>query len=136
MTAKRDEIRRAIADYEAKAKAARADLITISAALKIFGEDAGEPKLYVERSRIFGRGDLNRIVFDALRDAPDGLDTTEITDIALDAQGIDGSDKALRARVHHSVCNAMMRYASKKQVVAGDMRSGVRVWRLKSVENF
>lgn len=50
---KRDEIKRAILDYDEKIKTARADLQTINEALAIFGEFSGNPKKYFERRKIF-----------------------------------------------------------------------------------
>ncbi len=49
----------------------------------------------------------------------------------MQAHGLDAADKATRARVHHSVGNALFKFARRKQVTAGDLRKGVRVWQLE-----
>jgi hypothetical protein len=56
LKAKRDEIKRAVFEYQQKIKAARADLATINEALSIFGESSGEPRTYFQRDQIFDRG--------------------------------------------------------------------------------
>jgi hypothetical protein len=58
LKAKRDEVKRAILDYEQKIKTARADLATLNEALAIFGEFSGNPKKYFERRQLFERGEL------------------------------------------------------------------------------
>jgi hypothetical protein len=42
-------------------------------------------------------------------------------------------DRITRVRVKHSVTNAMLRYKAKGKVIAGEMRKGVRVWRVKGL---
>jgi hypothetical protein len=126
---KREEIQRAITDLELRLREARADLSTVNSTLRIFGEESGEPRLYLDRLTLFHSGELTRIVYDALREAPDGLDTSELADIAMRHKGYSPDDKVVRARVKHSVTNAMLRYARKGKVEAGEIRRGVRVWR-------
>jgi hypothetical protein len=126
---KREEIERAITDLEIRLRDMRADVATVNGTLRIFGEETGEPRVYLDRLTLFRTGELIRIAYDALREAPDGLDTTELADIAMARKGYDPGDRMLRARVKHSVTNAMLRYASKGKIAAGEMRKGVRVWR-------
>src|SRR5688572_24886532 len=126
---KHKEIENAIHDLEVRLRDARADLSTISSALAIFGAETGEPKKYLEPHQLFHSGELSRIVYDALREAPDGLDTSQLADLAMEHKGYNPEDRITRARVKHSVTNAMLRYKAKGKVVAGEMRKGVRVWR-------
>ena len=126
---KREEIQRAITDLELRLREARADLSTVNSTLRIFGEESGEPRLYIDRLTLFHSGELTRIVYDALREAPDGLDTSELADIAMRHKGYSPDDKVVRARVKHSVTNAMLRYARKGKVAVGEIRRGIRVWR-------
>jgi len=129
LKAKRDEIKRAILDHEQKIKTARADLATLNEALAIFGEFSGNPKKYFERRQLFERGELMRIIMDAFRDAPDGLTTRELTEIAMEAKSFDLEDDKLFARVSHSVGNALAGYRRAKQIRGDGVRQGVQVWR-------
>jgi hypothetical protein len=126
---KRKEIEAAIHELEVRIRDARADLSTINSALAIFGSGAGEPKKYLEPHYLFHSGELIRIIYDALREAPDGLDTSQLADLAMEHKGYNPEDRITRARVKHSVTNAMLRYKAKGKVIAGEMRKGVRVWR-------
>lgn len=126
---KRKELEAAIHELEVRLRDARADLGTIISALAIFGEETGEPKIYLEPHQLFHSGELIRILYDALREAPDGLDTSELADLAMERKGYNPEDRITRARVKHSVTNAMLRYKEKGRVIAGEMRKGVRVWR-------
>lgn len=128
LKAKRDDIKRAILDYEQKIKTARADLATLNEALAIFGEFSGNLKKCFERRQLFERGELMRIIMDASRDAPDGLTTRELTEIAMKANAFDLEDDKLFARVTHSVGNALAGYKRAKQIRADGVRQGVQVW--------
>ncbi len=125
---KRDELRRAIRVYDGRHKKANADLSSINSALRIFGEEADEPPL--RRRSLFAARQLPRLIFDALREAPAGLDTCEIVHAVMVANGMDSGDTALRKRVYHSVSNTLLYFAKKKRVAAGGLRNSVRVWRL------
>ncbi len=52
--------------------------------------------------RLFQRGDLPRIVFDPLRENPEGLNVDQLAAIAMKDEGIDASDPELArpATVH------------------------------------
>jgi hypothetical protein len=130
LKAKRDEIKRGILDQERKIKAARADLATINEALAIFGESSGEPRTYFQRDQIFDRGDLPRIIFDALRAATRPLSTVELATIVMKAKGFDTEDHDRATRVSHGVGMALNRYRKNGQVVADGFDGKVRVWRL------
>lgn len=129
LRAKKAEVLRAIADYEDKIKAARAALVTLNEALAIFGEFTGNPKRYFERHQIFERGELFRIIFDALRDAPAGLMTTELAAIAIKAKDIPAHDTELQKRVARSISTALNDYARDGRIVSHGFHGRVRVWR-------
>lgn len=126
---KREEILRGVRELEAKLREARTDLGTINSTLRIFGEEAGEPRAYSNRAKLFQAGELSRTIYDALRDAPNGLDSAELAEIAMRSKGYDREDKALRAKEKHSVCNALVRYGRDGKIQAGEIRRGIRVWR-------
>jgi hypothetical protein len=122
---KRIELQRAIGTYEGRLKRANADLASINAALRVFGDEAEEPPLFYRRS-LFASSQLPRLIFDALRRRSNGLDTNEITDAVMLASGLDAGDNALRRRVHHSVCNRLLYLAKKQQVLPGEFRGRLR----------
>jgi hypothetical protein len=129
---KRKEIERAIHELETKLRDARGDLSTINSTLRIFGEDTGEPRKYVDSQTLFHSGELIRICYDALRGAPDGLDTSTLADLAMAAKGYRPDDKITRARVKHSVTNAMLRAVKQNRIARGEIHNGARMWRLSS----
>ncbi|MGB9025602.1 MAG: hypothetical protein WCC40_06530 [Rhodomicrobium sp.] len=128
MRSKRGELQRTIRSYEGRLKKAKADLASISAALRVFGEEAEEP-LFKKQS-LFPVRHLPRLIFDALRRRNDGLDTGEIVEAVMLASGMDAGDRTLRKRVFHSVSNTLLYQAKKQQVTPGEFRGRLRVWRL------
>jgi hypothetical protein len=122
------ELQRAIRAYEGRLKRANSDLASINAALRVFGDEAEEPLFY--RKSLFASRQLPRLIFDALRRRTNGLDTNEITEAVMLASGMDAGDNVLNRRVHHSVCNRLLYLAKKQQVVPGEFRGRIRVWRL------
>jgi hypothetical protein len=126
---KRKEIEAAIHELETRLRDAHSDLSTINSTLRIFGEESGEPKKYLDHHTLFHSGEQSRILYDALREAKDGLDTSELADLAMKHKGYNPDDRITRARVKHSVTNAMLRYASRGKVETGEIRRGIRVWR-------
>lgn len=125
---KREELQRAVRSYEGRLKKAKHDLASITAALRVFGDEAEEPLF--NRPSLFPKRELPRLIFDALRRRKDGLDTGEIVEAVMKASGMDAGDNALRKRVFHSVSNALLYQAKKQKVAAGELRGRLRVWRL------
>lgn len=83
-----------------------------------------------ERKIKSARGDLPRIIFDALRDATRPLSTTELAAIVMQAKGFDTEDRELATRVSHGVGMALNRYRKYGQVTADGFAGKVRVWRI------
>ena len=125
LKAKQEEIRRRISELEKQIKACRSDLATISDALRIFGE----PSKYAKEGRLFDRGERARIIFDALRQAPDGLDTKELAIVVMKAKGFALDERGL-SDMRRLICIGMQRFRTKGRVQQGEMRDGVTVWRL------
>ncbi|MGO8777496.1 MAG: hypothetical protein ACLQKK_01035 [Rhodomicrobium sp.] len=125
---KREELQCAIGAYEGRLKKAKYDLASVTATLRVFGDEAEEPLL--RRQSLFPVRELPRLIFDALRKRQDCLDTGEIVDAVMKASGMDAGDSALRKRVFHSVSNTLLYLAKKQKVAAGDLRGRLRVWRL------
>jgi hypothetical protein len=126
LKAKQHEIRRRISELEGEIKSCRADLVSISETFGIFGD----PEAYVKREALFGRGDLARTIFDALRGSPDGLDVRALTDIVAKANNLDMNDPQLAQIVRTRVNNAMYRYMNKGEVINRKARDGTRAWRI------
>jgi hypothetical protein len=82
LKAKQVDIRRRISDLENEIKACRGDLVAISESLRIFGD----PDAYAKPQAMFGRGDLSRTIFRALRNAQDGLDALTLADYRRPSQ--------------------------------------------------
>jgi hypothetical protein len=126
LKAKQHDIRRRISELENDIKACRADLVSISEALRIFGD----PEAYAKPQAMFGRGDLSRTIFGALRAAQDGLDVPALTEIVARVNKFDMNDAKLAAIVRSRVSTALYRYASKGEVINRKKPDGTRIWRL------
>jgi hypothetical protein len=122
---KQEELRRRMADLEKQFQACRKDLLTISEALRVFGE----PQSYAKPERRFGRGERARIIFDALRTAPEGLDTKELAAILVKEKGLVFNEAEIRDFERHTGIG-MHNFTSREIVQKGEMRDGIRVWRL------
>ncbi len=123
---KQHEIRMRISELESQIKVCRCDLVSISETLRIFGD----PDAYVKPEAMFGRGDLARAIFDALRGNPEGLDARAIADIVAKANNLDMNDAKLAQTIRTRVNNALYRYMHRNEVFNRKGRDGVRVWRL------
>ncbi len=126
LKAKQQEIRRRISELEDDIKVCRADLVSISETLRIFGD----PDAYVKPEALFSRGDLARTIFDALRGSPNGLDFPALTGIVAKANNLDMNDAKLAQTVRTRVNNALYRYMHRNEVFNRKGRDGLRVWRL------
>ena len=87
LVAKRAEIERSIANYEARLEQARADLAHINACIAIF-EACDEPsgtRAYVDLHRLFTRGEMMRLRKEALASGP--KTTKELALIVIAAKG-------------------------------------------------
>src|SRR5208282_6370437 len=113
LKSKQHDIRMRISELENEIKACRLDLVAISETLRIFGD----PEAYVKPEAMFGRGDLARTIFGALRASPDGLDTRQLAEIVMKANEFDMNDAKLTATVRNRVNNAMSRYLNKGEVI-------------------
>ncbi len=126
LKAKQHAIRMRISELEGEIKSCRVDLVSISETLRIFGD----PDAYAKPEALFGRGDLARTIFGALRDAPDGLDVYMLTEIVAKANNFDMADPQLAQMVRTRVHNAVYRYMHKGQVINRKAKDGTRVWRI------
>lgn len=128
---KRDQIRDAVAAYEAKLRECQADLAHVLATLRLF-EASGEPAdfpPYMDLNRVFRRGETTALCIAAL-EAEGPMDTRQLTQRVMAAKGLDASDKVLSQAIGLRVVQTL-RMRAKRQKIDGSLRRrGVCVWRL------
>ena len=129
LLAKRDEIERSIANYEARLEQARADLSHVNAVISIF-EAAGDrdtTTAYTDIHRLFQRGELVTICKAAL--AQHGpMNTRALVTHILAAKGLDGGDRVLAKSVAERLIHALrMQHKRGKIAIAGKERGAI-VW--------
>jgi hypothetical protein len=124
LKAKEEEIKKRISSLRKEIKACQDDLDAIRKALRIFGENwrAGG-------SRLFRRGEMNKIVLDALRTNPEGLGVDQLAAIVIEREGFDPEDQETVATIRQRCMMAMYRYVDRGQVVK-ERLGKERVWRL------
>jgi hypothetical protein len=131
---KRNEIRDAIAAYEAKLREARADLSHVLATLRMF-EASGEPAdfaPYFDLNRVFRRGETTELCLAALM-AKGPMDTRQLTQHVMEAKGLDANDKVLSQAIALRVVQTLRVRAKRRKGIDGTLRRrGVCIWRLIS----
>jgi hypothetical protein len=132
---KRDEITRAIVNYENKIAQAKVDLAHINAAIRIFeiGEDgpvAGPQAVapYVDIYRMFKRGEMVAICKAALAKGP--MNTRQLSAVLLNAKGMDAADKVLAKAISYRLIHALRIQARTGKLVAMGRDKAARIWRL------
>ncbi len=107
---KRDEIERAIANYEKQLEAARRDLAHVNATLRMFEspEARTEFPVYVDTLRLFKRGEL----------------------AAICKKGLDEGDSVLRQSIAYRIVQALRLQWKRGKVMSPEKRDGVRLWAL------
>ena len=133
---KRNEIRDAIANYEAKLREARADLAHVLATLRMF-EASGEPAdftPYFDLNRVFQRGETTEFCMATLA-AEGPLDTRQLTERLMKAKGLDPSDKVLGQAIALRIVQSLRIKAKRRKGLDGTLRRrGVCVWRITSAD--
>ena len=82
-----------------------------------------------EGNRLFKRGTVSRLIFDALRTNPDGLDTHQLAAIIIKEEGFDPNDPEMAATIRQRCTMAMYRFIDRGQIVK-ERKGQERVWRL------
>lgn len=131
MPQKRDEIERAIANYERQLEAARYDLAHVNATIRLFEspEARTEFPVYVDTHRLFRRGELVAICKKALT-GEGSLDTRELALRVVRAKGLDEGDTVLRTSITYRIVQAMRLQSKRGKVATPGKRGGIRLWRI------
>jgi hypothetical protein len=82
-----------------------------------------------EGNRLFKRGTVSKLIFDALRANPEGLDTHQLAAIIIKEKGLDANDPELSATIRQRCMMAMYRFVDRGQIVK-EQRGLERAWRL------
>jgi hypothetical protein len=127
---KRDEIARAIDDYENKLAQARADLAHLDAAVAIFATsgDAVAVVPYLDIHRLFKRGEMVAICREAFKSGP--KNTRQLSALILEAKGLNAGDKVLAKAVSYKLIHALRIQARTGKLVGMGREKAARVWRL------
>ncbi|ATQ69297.1 MULTISPECIES: hypothetical protein [Methylosinus] len=131
LRSKRDQMEGAIRAYEKKIETLRRDLAHVNATLRLF-ELNGEHEVFpvhMDLTRLFKRGEIHKICQMALAEAPEGLDTRELSLAVIQAKGMDESDAVLRIAINYRIVQAMRMQEKRGRVIGVGKRKGVRVWR-------
>jgi hypothetical protein len=125
LKAKEEEIKKRIISLKREIKARQDDLDAIRKSLRIFGENwrAGG-------SRLFRRGEMTKIVFDALRTNPEGLDVDQLAAIVIETEGFDPQDQETVSTIRQRCTMAMYRFLDRGQIARERRPNGKRIWRI------
>jgi len=127
---KRDEIERAIANYEKKIEAAKLDLAHVNATLRIFESPEGRTEfpVYVDTLRLFRRGEIATLCKRArAKEGP--LTTRELAIRVIREKGLDEGDSVLRTSIAYRIVQALRLQWKRGKVDSPEKQGGVRVWR-------
>ena len=129
---KRDELVRAAADLEYRARRIRADIAHLDATIRLFEPKAKlgssvPPKRTHERMQMFKGGEISRRCLDAIRLASEPIMTAEIVDQTMADKGVDPDDEASRREITARFRMALMRLA-KEGVVRKTGRADSARW--------
>lgn len=128
---KRDEIERAIANYEKQLEKARRDLAHVNATITLFESPATrtEHPVYVDTLRLFRRGEIAELCKAALKEEGP-LTTPELALRLVRAKALDESDKVLRVSLTYRIVQALRLQWKRGKIESPEKRGGIRVWSL------
>lgn len=127
------EIENTIATYEREIESARKNLVAVGMTLALFQCENGAPAYTaapMSLSKLFRRGELPKMVFEALAAHPDGQDTRELAVMCLAAKGFDTTNAVLRRSMAMKLVNTLDKLRIKGRMEKAGMRNGVIVWRV------
>ena len=124
LKAKQEEIKKRISALKKEIKAQRNELETVTKVMRMF-----EATPRTEGNRLFKRGTVSRLIFDALRANPEGLDTHQLVTFIIKEEGFDANDPEMAATIRQRCMMAMYRFIDRGQILK-ERRGMERVWRL------
>jgi hypothetical protein len=127
---KRDEVRRAVRNYERKLDQARSDLAHLIAAISIFEANSGDESLpaYSDLHRLFRYGEAFKLCSQALASGP--KTTPELAVYVAKAKGLDAGDAVMRRVIGSKLIHSLRIREKQGQLVMEGKRKGRSVWRL------
>ena len=128
-----DEIDTRIRAYEREIEIARKNLVAVQMTLAVFQTTDGTPyhaQKPISLAKLYRRGELPGVIFEALRAAPEGLDTRELAGVCLRHRDLDTDDVVLRRSMAMKVTGTLDKLRLKGRLDKAGMRAGVIVWRL------
>jgi hypothetical protein len=130
---KRDEIERAIANYEKQVAKAKRDLAHVNATIRMFEAPEGRTQfpVYVDTLRLFKRGEIVSICKRALASGP--MTTRELAVYVVREKGLDEVDTVLRTSIAYRIVQAMRLQLKRGSINSPGKQRGVRVWTLPSL---
>jgi hypothetical protein len=129
---KREEIKRAIRNYEKRLDQARADLAHLTAAIAIFEAKSGDESLpaYSDLHRLFRYAEGIKLCREALESGP--KTTREIAAYIARAKGLDAGDAVLRKVLCSKIIHQLRRQHRQGRLVIEGKRQAAIIWRLPS----
>jgi hypothetical protein len=127
---KRDEVRKAVRNYERRLDQARADLAHLTAAIAIFEAKGGDESLpsYSDLQRLFHYREAFKICKEALASGP--KTTRELAVYVAKAKGLDGDDVVMRKAIGSKIIHALRIREKQGQLVLDGKRKGASLWSL------
>jgi hypothetical protein len=124
-----------IEKLERKLEQHRADLTHIDGVLRLFQPDRDPDEIkpkrtYARRTRYFAKGELSRLVLEALRDAHGKpLSTDDLAGQMVAAKGFDATDSVLRSAIREQALTALRAFRKRGAVEQMGLGRGMR-WKL------
>ena len=123
-----------IEKLERKLEQHRADLSHIDGVLRLFQPDRDPDEIkskrtYARRTRYFAKGELSRLVLEAIRDAGELSTTDDIAGRVIAAKGFDAADSVLRTAIREQALTALRVFRNRGTVEQMGLGRGAR-WKL------
>ncbi len=127
---KRDEIRRAIRNYEKKLDQARADLAHLAAAIAIFEAKGQNTELpaYADIQNLFRYAEGIKLSREALASGP--KTTRELAAFIAKAKGLDARDHIMNKVICRKIIHMLRRQAQQGNLVIDGKRQAAIIWKL------
>lgn len=131
---KRDEIRRAIRDYEKKLDQAKADLAHIAAAIAIFEGKNGGTVLpaYADIQHLLRYAEGLKLCREALASGP--KTTRELASYIINAKGLDARDHVMNKVMCRKIIHMLRRQAQQGKPQIDGKRQAAIIWALPPSE--